>query len=178
MCIIIIARNVITRTVMHRKHRQPADPRPHPCHSRLHQSQSQFPCFSCTEGKLSLAGAATSIIFVATNTFVATKDDKTFITTNTCFCRDKHNFVATNIILSQQKFGRDKHAFVATKDVFCRDKHAAKRLSRQKRYLWQLPPMIENNSWLWAVRRFQGRWRNGRRHRGDRQISRRLERVL
>ena len=56
-----------------------------------------------------------------------------------CFCCDKHNFVATNILsqqayfwtyllswqkyachdkyLSQQKFCRDKHTFVATKDT-------------------------------------------------------------
>ena len=47
--------------------------------------------FSCSF--LSLAGAATSIIFVAT----------------------KH--------LSRQNICRDKHAFVATKDIFCRNKH-------------------------------------------------------
>ena len=52
---------------------------------------------------LSLAGTATSIIFVATN----------------IFCRDKHNFVATR----QAYFCRGKHTFVAAKDVFCRDKN-------------------------------------------------------
>ena len=45
------------------------------------------------------------------------------------FCRDKHVFVATNVILSRQKFRRD---FVDKRRV----------LSRQKWYLWQLPPMI------------------------------------
>ena len=33
-----------------------------------------------------------------------------------------NSFVATNIILSRQKFCRNKHIFVATKDLFCRDK--------------------------------------------------------
>ena len=95
--------------------------------------------------QLSLAGAATSIIFVATTTsFVAKKyayRDKThtkniffvtkllsrqifvvegaqimFVATNiSC---DK-SFVATNIILYRQMFYRDKHTFIATKDVFC-----------------------------------------------------------
>ena len=35
--------------------------------------------------------------------------------------------------------------FVATKDMFCHNKHEfvmIKLLSRQKRYLWQLPPLI------------------------------------
>ena len=32
-------------------------------------------------------------------------------------------FVATNIILSQQKFCHNQHTFVATKDMFCHDKH-------------------------------------------------------
>ena len=102
----------------------------------------------CQRCKLSLAGAATSIIFVARNTsFVATKVCLTNI------CLDKHNFVlllrqtrvCTNKtrLLSRQKYAcldksfvatntvmfvatgnfRDKHNFVATKDVFCGDKH-------------------------------------------------------
>ena len=36
------------------------------------------------------------------------------------FCRDKHMFAATNIILSRQSFA---HIFVVTKNVFCRDTH-------------------------------------------------------
>ena len=60
--------------------------------------------------RLSLAGADTSIIFV--------------------FCRDRAFFVATERLLSRQKYvlsrqnyvSRDKHVFVATKHVFCRDK--------------------------------------------------------
>ena len=81
-------------------------------------------------------------------------------------CRDqKMHFVATNTCLSQQNFRRDKtgllfwqkyacrdkttflsHTLVATKDAFCRDKHmfvTTKLLSRQKWYLWQLPPMTD-----------------------------------
>ena len=63
--------------------------------------------FACTGGRegwaVSLAGAATSIIFVA-----------------------------INVSLSRQRFCRNKIMFVATDTC----------LSRQKLYLWQLPPMI------------------------------------
>ena len=61
-------------------------------------SASYLPC-------LSLAGAATSIILSRENA-----------------CRDKHIFVATNVLSRQVYFCRDKHVFVATKHVFCRDK--------------------------------------------------------
>ena len=58
---------------------------------------------------LSLTGAATSIMFVATNTCLSLQKYA---------CRDK-SFVATNIFLSRQAcFCRDKHVFVATK-VLC-----------------------------------------------------------
>ena len=83
---------------------------------------------------VSLAGAATSIIFVATKVL------STFVATNTCLsqqkyaCRDKIMFVQTNILLSRQAyFCGDKHVFVAknicrditfvTTKIFCRDKH-------------------------------------------------------
>ena len=46
--------------------------------------------------------------------------------------------VATNIILSRQKFCCDKHMLLMAKDVFCHDKHVL----QQKWYLWQLPPVI------------------------------------
>ena len=48
--------------------------------------------------------------------------NETFVMTNTCLSWQKY-FVATNIILSLQKFCHGKHTFVTTKDVFCRDKH-------------------------------------------------------
>ena len=76
-------------------------------------------------------------------------DKYVFVATKIClsrqnFCHDKHLFVVTNIILSWQNICCDKHIFVMTKDVFCHDKHTSvgtKLLSRQKWYLWQLPPM-------------------------------------
>ena len=93
----------------------------------------------------------------------------TFVMTKDVFCHDKHMFVATKesllrqnfshnkimfvmtkIFLSQQRFCCDKHTFVTTKDVFCCDKHMFVMtnmcLSRQKLYLWQLPPMIPFHS--------------------------------
>ena len=97
-------------------------------------------------------------LFVAKNIFVATKllsrlayfcaTKDVFVVTKVSllrqnFCRDK-SFVATKICLLRQKFCRDKHTFVAIKDVFCRDKH----VSRQKWYLWQLPPMIESSEFM------------------------------
>ena len=69
---------------------------------------------------LSLVGAATSIIFVATNIFVVT---------NTCLCLSQHktrlllrqmyachdkSFVTTNIFLSWQNLYCDKHMLLAT----------------------------------------------------------------
>ena len=86
-----------------------------------------------TREALSLAGAATNIIFVATKVLsrqtrvcVHKKYAFTNFLTRQKFCRDKHNFVAaklaaTNKLLSRQKtcfFPRDKHTFVATKIYF------------------------------------------------------------
>ena len=78
---------------------------------------------------LSLAGAATSIIFVETKV--------SFLSRQKYACRDKTFgvFGATKVLsrqsifsrqiycFSRQKFCRSKHTFVDTKDVFCRDKH-------------------------------------------------------
>ena len=75
---------------------------------------------------LSLAGAATSVLFVATNMILSRQK----------FCCNKNMFAATTL---QACFCRDQ------KIVFCLDKHVfvvTKLLSRQKAYLWQLPPMI------------------------------------
>ena len=69
--------------------------------------------------RLSLAGAATTIILFAATSILLSRQRR--------LCRDKKNC-------------RDKHTCVATKDVFCCDKHYC--LSRPKLYLWQLPPMI------------------------------------
>ena len=64
---------------------------------------------------LSLAGAATSIFFVATNTCLSRQNTsfvvtKVFVATNVC-CH-KHVFVATSMLLSRQK-----KCFVATKMI-------------------------------------------------------------
>ena len=76
---------------------------------------------------LSLAGAAISIIFVATK-----------------LCLSQQIFVATKVLSRQKYVCRDKR-FVAPQVLsrqayFCHDKRRV--LSRQKWYLWQLPPMI------------------------------------
>ena len=55
---------------------------------------------------LSMVGAATSIIFVATEVCLPRQN----------FCRDK-------IFLLRHNVCRDKHTFAATKDMFYRDKH-------------------------------------------------------
>ena len=55
---------------------------------------------------LSLAGTATSIIFVVTKVL------------------SRQIFVATNIILLRQTFCLDKHTFVATNTSMSRQKHA------------------------------------------------------
>ena len=63
-------------------------------------------------GLVPLAGAAISIIFLATNACLS-RQNTSFVVTKVCL-------VATKLCLSRQKFCRDKHTFVATKDVFCR----------------------------------------------------------
>ena len=89
------------------------------------------------------------------------------IMTKHVFCRDKSMlvatkvlsqqkyFVATNIILSRQKFCHSKHAFVETKDTFHWNKHVCcvkhmcvetNILSQQNRYLWKLLPMMKSST--------------------------------
>ena len=88
---------------------------------------------------LSLAGAATSKFFVATNTCLSLQNTSfvainiIFVTTKDVFCRDKHVFVETKVCLLQQNFCHEKHMFVATKllsrqtclsrQTYCREKH-------------------------------------------------------
>ena len=95
----------------------------------------------------SMAGAATSIVFVVTK-HVFCHDKNMLVATNMCFCHNKSMLAATKkhaatepclsrqifvatkvfvmpkIFLSRQTFCRnkDKHTSVATKDVLCRDK--------------------------------------------------------
>ena len=89
-------------------------------------------------------------IFVVTNiillwqTCVHMLVETKLLSWQTCVCCDK-SCVATDIILSWQKFCHSKHNFVVTKDMFCCDKHMfvmTKDLSQQRWYLWQLPPVI------------------------------------
>ena len=81
--------------------------------------------------ELSLAGAATSIIFVCLGSrptyFCRDKtrqkfcrDKLTFVATNKVFVVTNHIFVATNVCLLRQNVCRDKHVFVSTN--ICRDK--------------------------------------------------------
>ena len=87
---------------------------------------------------LSLVGAATSIIFVVTNTCCHDKTrlllqqkyacrDKAFVMTKLCLSQQifvQYIFVETNLILSWQAyFCCDKHMFVMTKHVFCRNEN-------------------------------------------------------
>ena len=96
--------------------------------------------------ELSLAGAATSIIFVTTkvvsrHTCLSQQTyfcrNKSFVVTN--ICCDKHNFTATNILSLQAYFCHDKHVFVSTKHIFCHDKSmlvATKLLSWQTQQIF------------------------------------------
>ena len=88
------------------------------------------------------------------------------VATKTCLSRQifvmskalsrQEYFVASKLCLSQQNFCRDTHTFSRKKHVFCRDKSMRvatktrvccdKKKRKKRRYLWQLPPMIEGNS--------------------------------
>ena len=67
----------------------------------------------CVKLKVSLAGVATSIIFVTTKLLsrqsYACRDKRRVLSPQTRVCRDKSKFVATKVSLSPQKFCRDKH---------------------------------------------------------------------
>ena len=111
---------------------------------------------SLPPSNVSLAGAATSIVFVATKIFC--RDRHYFVATKTClynkttklpqvsFLSRQKYFVATDIILSRQRHVCiiKRQSFVATSIQLLRQKTflATKHLSRQKWYLWQLPPRI------------------------------------
>ena len=98
--------------------------------------------------KLSLAGAATSIIFVATNTCLS-RQICVFPWQNTCL--SLQNYVCRDKYFSGQRFCRDKNILsrqkkLATK-LLSRQAHVflpTKVLSRQK-YLW---PMIQNGVFM------------------------------
>ena len=129
------------------------------CHwSQCHgQVLVYFQKHSVDRCKLSLAGSATSIIFVATKVLsqqswqtCVYRDKTRLLSWQKYACHDKHIFVMTNICCN-------KHNFAVTKHVFCRDESmlvATKRLQKmcfiatnmcvttkllswQKWYLWQ-----------------------------------------
>ena len=116
---------------------------------------------------LSLAGAATSIIFVATK-HVFCRDESMLAcylllvaapaSDRTRVCRDKtQSSVATKVCLLVSCYLWQlqpviEPVFVMTKYVFCRDKSmraATKLLPRQNVYFWQLQPMIEPESYTY-----------------------------
>ena len=90
---------------------------------------------------LSMAGAATSIIYVTT---------KKIVTTNTCLLWQNTSFVATKVCLSRQSFCCHKHIFVTTqllsRQTFCRNKltflTTNTRLSRQNYVFWSDKSML------------------------------------
>ena len=118
------------------------------CRNKIHLlSQQKYAC--CVEHIFVMTKLLSWQIFVATNIIVSRRkfccDKLTLVVTNRCllwqnmafccfccdryllrqayFCRDRKYFVATNIILLQQKFCHSKHIFVMTIDMFCHDKH-------------------------------------------------------
>ena len=72
-------------------------------------------------------------------TQVCNKKHKTFWFVMTeIYCRDKHNSLATKLLLQQAYYCNDKRCVFVT----------TKLLLRQRLYLWQFPPMIVTN---WTV---------------------------
>ena len=82
----------------------------------------------------------------------------TFLVTNTRVCRDKSMLAVTKVCWPWQNFvflwklclSREKfcltNILLSQQNVFCHGKHVfvmTKHLSQQKRYLWQLLPMID-----------------------------------
>ena len=126
------------------------------------QKQYSLYCVGVTITAISLVGAATIMIFVATKVLSCPKfchNKCIFVITKHIFCRNKNTLVTTKLWSQQQtNICRNKHNFVTTKlwsqqAYFCHDKHAwfsekrimffvTKLLSWQKWYLWKLPPMI------------------------------------
>ena len=99
------------------------------------------PCAVVQANRLSLARAATSIIyhFCCNKRLVTPKmclsrqtlfcrDRHLFVMTKDVFCRNRSMLVTTNVLLPQKYACHDK-CFVVTKHVFCDDKSL---LSRQK----------------------------------------------
>ena len=138
------------------------------CFQCISEQSQNFVCtvqLHCNGYLLSLAGAATSIIFGHDKHFVATNAslswrNTSFVAAKVCLSQQnyvccKHMFVMTKVSLLQQTICRNKLTFVTTNTHTCASQQnlsfvATKiclsqqslLLSRQNRYLWQLLPMI------------------------------------
>ena len=97
------------------------------------QKQYSLYCVGVTITAISLVGAATIMIFVATKVLSCPKfchNKCIFVITKHIFCRNKNTLVTTKLWSQQQtNICRNKHNFVTTKlwsqqAYFCRDKHA------------------------------------------------------
>ena len=94
-----------------------------------HHNIQDFVVVGSDSLELSLARAATSIIFVATKMFMFCRDKLTFVATKHVFCRDKSMLVATNgisvstkVLSRQAYFCRDKTRLLSRQTRVCRDK--------------------------------------------------------
>ena len=111
--------------------------------SAWHDSQERYS--QSVSVTVSLAGAATSIIFVATNVFVATKyvfcRNKSMLVakkpllrqTYFCICHGELTFVATNTCLSQQNTSFVTTKVCLSRQTFCKIYFTSLLLSRQTR---------------------------------------------
>ena len=105
------------------------------------EKETEIKVVKRTPPPLSLVGAATSIIFVATTQQMVCRDKQVFVATKHVFCRAKCMLVVTKALsrkndvtttITKQKtnknaaisilLSRQNMSFVETKYVFCRDK--------------------------------------------------------
>ena len=96
----------------------------------------------CTRTWLALAGAATSIIFAATN--ILSWQNHVFVTTKDVFCRDKSRLVATKHLL--QFFCRDKIMFAAA-NICCDKSFVTTKLLSQQAYSY---PVFSQGTLVYA----------------------------
>ena len=72
--------------------------------------------------RVSLAGAATSILFVTTNTCLS-QQNTSFVVTKVCLPGQNLCCNKNTLFCCGKMFGHNKHTFVMTKDVFRRNEH-------------------------------------------------------
>ena len=122
-------------------------------------SRQSFFFFVSTNSCLSRLSRQTRVRLDKTRPFDATKvyllrkkfekqifwrDKLTFVATITCLSRQNTSFITTKVYLSRQTFSLDKR-FVAANTCLSRYFFV---LSRQKCYLWQLPPRIVRGTYV------------------------------